>query len=319
MAQDRLTVPPSIGDRSTSLSPLLSETPVDPAAVVEIALEVQLERRRRWKLVTFRPSGYESRHYQKLLAFWNCRAPCTSRPSEKFVPVVNDDSNEEVVLSSLSLGGSAAKAIAARHSILAALPLPSNILIVELQPIVLLHPYLLGDSFRNTMDVHPIFLSNPFSNQNLQTRELPRLDTSHDVLVPRSGNGYFLTPVLKCATNLRVVNAHRWSPVDVLGHIREATECSYHKDGKWYYACTYKAFRMDDLTTQEVGFALDRGTGYNSRAVIKETFAGREDVPPQNTHETGQVYATGTLRVSCVGLQYIGFNDAVLEQSRFVH
>jgi hypothetical protein len=28
-------------------------------------------------------------------------------------------------------------------------------------------------------------------------------------------------------------------------------ECFYNKDGKWYYAGTYKAFRMDDLTTQE--------------------------------------------------------------------
>lgn len=28
-------------------------------------------------------------------------------------------------------------------------------------------------------------------------------------------------------------------------------ECFYNKDGKWYYAGVYKAFRMDDLTTEE--------------------------------------------------------------------
>lgn len=97
------------------------------------------------------------------------------------------------------------------------------------------------------------------------------------------------------------------------------TECFYHKDGKWYYAGTYKAFRMDDLTTQEWELLSTETT----QAIIKETLAGRKNVSPQNTYEAGQLYAAGALKVSCVGLQCIGFNHevyhAVLEQSRFVH
>ncbi|KIN92639.1 hypothetical protein M404DRAFT_86325, partial [Pisolithus tinctorius Marx 270] len=55
-----------------------------------------------------------------------------------------------------------------------------------------------------------------------------------------------------------------------------------------------------------------------TQAIVKEMLAGWENVSPQNTHETGQLYAAGALRVSYVGLQCIGFNSevyhAVLEQ-----
>lgn len=70
-------------------------------------------------------------------------------------------------------------------------------------------------------------------------------------------------------------------------------------------------------------FRPSRGHLQTTQALIKETLAGRKNVSPQNTYETGQLYAVGALRVSCVGLQCIGFNNevyhAVLEQSRFVH
>ncbi|KAI6017443.1 hypothetical protein EDC04DRAFT_2943424, partial [Pisolithus marmoratus] len=192
--------------------------------------------------------------------------------------------------------GQAEKTVAGRHSILAALPLPSDIPEDELQPIVLPHSYSLGEFLRNTTGV-------------LTTYWCP----------DREEHGYFLTPVFKCTTNPRVVTAHRWSAVDVLGHMREPTECFYNKDGKWYYAGTYVAFRMDDLTTQEWGLLSTETT----QALIKETLAGRKNVSPQNTYETSQLYAAGALRASCVGLQCIGFNNkvyhSVLEQSRFVH
>ncbi|KAI6094466.1 hypothetical protein EDD16DRAFT_1684950, partial [Pisolithus croceorrhizus] len=130
----------------------------------------------------------------------------------------------------------------------------------------------------------------------------------------REEHGYFLTPIFKCTTNPRVVTAHRWLAVDVLGHMREPTECFYNKDGKWYYAGTYRAFRMDDLTIQEWELLSTETT----QALIKETLAGRKNVSPQNTYEAGQLYAVGALRVSCVGLQCIGFNNqvyhAILEQ-----
>ncbi|KAI6105278.1 hypothetical protein EDD16DRAFT_1633121, partial [Pisolithus croceorrhizus] len=133
----------------------------------------------------------------------------------------------------------------------------------------------------------------------------------------REEHGYFLTPVFKCTTNPRVVTAHRWLAVDVLGHMREPTECFYYKDGKWYYAGTYRAFRMDDLTIQEWELLSTETT----QALIKKTLAGRKNASPQNTYEAGQLYAVGALRVSCVGLQCIGFNNQVyhviLEQPRF--
>lgn len=48
-----------------------------------------------------------------------------------------------------------------------------------------------------------------------------------------------------------------------------------------------------------------------------------EECAPQNTYKRGQLYAAGALRVSCAGLQCIGFNNevyhTVLEQSQFAH
>ncbi|KAI6017441.1 hypothetical protein EDC04DRAFT_2902622 [Pisolithus marmoratus] len=392
---DHLTVPPSTADRSTSSSPLSSETSMDPAIAAELALAVQLERLRvtealaardnvvvlledayvsvRRKTATISrlereleilrrssssPSGSNRRpliqesqcgdsfaaaedqtdvekglsvesHVRsdspfswvriatpsKITGFLKRRAACTSRASDKVFPVVTDDLNEEIGLSSLSLEGGAEKTITERHSILASLALPPDIPGDELQ-LAPPHSYSLGEFLGNTTGVHAVFdaLISLTLHINHQTDELLHLDSSYDVLMPdREEHGYFLTPVFKCTTNPRAVTAHRWSAVDVLGHMREPT------DGKWYYAGTYVAFRMDDLTTQEWGLLSTETT----QALIKETLAGRKNVSPQNTYETGQLYAAGALRASCVGLQCIGFNNkvyhSVLEQSRFVH
>ncbi|KAI6098718.1 hypothetical protein F5141DRAFT_1010603, partial [Pisolithus sp. B1] len=202
----------------------------------------------------------------------------------------------QIALPSLSLEGGAEKTIATWRSILAALPLPSDIPEEELQPIFLPRSYSLGDFLCNTTGVSTTYWCPD-----------------------REEHGYFLTPVFKCTTNPRVVTAHRWLAVDVLGHMREPTECFYYKDGKWYYAGTYRAFRMDDLTIQEWELLSTETT----QALIKKTLAGRKNASPQNTYEAGQLYAVGALRVSCVGLQCIGFNNQVyhviLEQPRFVH
>lgn len=52
---------------------------------------------------------------------------------------------------------------------------------------------------------------------------------------------------------------------------------------------------------------------------MKETIAGRKNTSPQNIYETSQLYTSGALRVACVGLQCVGFNDdvyrAILDQS----
>ena len=44
---------------------------------------------------------------------------------------------------------------------------------------------------------------------------------------------------------------------------------------------------------------------------MKETLSGRKNSSPQNTYETSQLYAVGALKVACVGLQCVGFNQTV--------
>lgn len=77
-----------------------------------------------------------------------------------------------------------------------------------------------------------------------------------------------LTPVYKCSTNPRAATAHRWSAVDNIAKMDKPTgekldrcilrvlyencaECFYNKDGKWYYAGIYKAFRLENLSMKE--------------------------------------------------------------------
>ncbi|KAI6143922.1 hypothetical protein BKA82DRAFT_25320 [Pisolithus tinctorius] len=144
--------------------------------------------------------------------FLERRAACTSRSLDKFDPIVNDDLSEKserifvanrqdasaytsraFALSSLSLEVGAEKSIAARHFILAVLPLPSDIPEDELPSMFLPHSYSLGDSSavsracvlrRTRLIDHLVKTSQSF--QNLRTKELPLLDTIHDVLVSGS-------------------------------------------------------------------------------------------------------------------------------------
>ena len=60
-----------------------------------------------------------------------------------------------------------------------------------------------------------------------------------------------LAPIFKCTTNPRTVTAHNWNSVDVIGSLANPTECFYSKDGKWYYAGTYQAVRLQDLIPEE--------------------------------------------------------------------
>ncbi|KIJ17031.1 hypothetical protein PAXINDRAFT_74045, partial [Paxillus involutus ATCC 200175] len=197
--------------------------------------------------------------------------------------------------------------VAARQDVLAALPLPTSIPDDALQPIILPAPYSLHEFLGNA--------SGPLKDVLTNHRILAELTTYW--CPEREEHGYSLTPVFKCSTNPRVATAHRWLAVDVIGQMSSPTECFYNKDGKWYYAGTYKAFRMDDLTTQEWE-ALSTET---TQAIVKETLAGRKNVSPQNHYETAQLYAVGALRVACIGLQCVGFSEdvyrGVLEQSRF--
>lgn len=103
--------------------------------------------------------------------------------------------------------------------------------------------------------------------------------------------------------------------VDVISKLDKPTECFYNKDGKWYYAGVYKALRLDDLTTQE----FEQLSTETTQALVKETLAGRKNVSPQTVYETTQLYLAGALKVACVGLQCVGFNNllyrTIIEQA----
>ncbi|KAN0073785.1 hypothetical protein V8E55_012039 [Tylopilus felleus] len=219
------------------------------------------------------------------------------------------DDDESQVSFSIAERTPAERTIATRQTILATLPLPSGIPDDALQPIMIHPPHTLHEFLGNVSGSLKDLLKNYRVLSQTTTYWCP----------DREEHGYFLTPVFKCSTNPRVTTAHRWSTVDVIGQMNMPTECFYNKDGKWYYAGTYKAFRMDDLTVQE----WESLSTETTQAIVKETLAGRKNVSPQNHYETSQLYAAGALRVACIGLRCVGFSDdtyrGVLEQSRFLY
>ncbi|KAJ7041943.1 hypothetical protein C8F04DRAFT_111681 [Mycena alexandri] len=195
--------------------------------------------------------------------------------------------------------------IKARHAMLASIPLPADPPDDCLKPIVIPPPFTLHEFLANASGSLRNALSNYRVLQELTTSWCP----------DREEHGYLLTPLFKCSTNPRAATAHRWNMVDVMARMSKPTECFYNKDGNWYYAGVYKAFRLEDLTTKEWE-ALSNET---TQALVKDTIAGRKNTSPQNIYETSQLYAAGALRVACLGLQCVGFNKAmyhaVLEQA----
>lgn len=198
----------------------------------------------------------------------------------------------------------AEETIEQRNKLLAAMPLPQDPPDDTLKPILLPQNLSLHEFLGNTSGALRSSLTDYRLLQQLTTTWCPE----------REEHGYFLTPAFKCNTNPRIGTAHRWSSVDVLARMNKPTECFFNKDGTWYYAGVYKAFRLDDLTTKEWE-ALSKGT---VQAIIKETIAGRKNISPQNVYETSQLYAAGALKVACIGLQCVGFNrtmyNSILEQ-----
>ncbi|KAJ6606095.1 hypothetical protein DFH09DRAFT_1386573 [Mycena vulgaris] len=195
--------------------------------------------------------------------------------------------------------------IKARHALLATIPLPLDPPDDTLKPIVIPPPFTLHEFLANASGSLRNALSNYRVLQELTTSWCP----------DREEHGYLLTPLFKCSTNPRVATAHRWNMVDVMARMSKPTECFYNKDGNWYYAGVYRAFRLEDLTTKEWE-ALSAET---TQALVRDTIAARKNTSPQNIYETAQLYAAGALRVACLGLQCVGFNKAmyraVLEQA----
>lgn len=82
--------------------------------------------------------------------------------------------------------------------------------------------------------------------------------------------------------------------------------------------------RMEPITfrckfTVTWNFTLFINHLQTTSVIIKETIAARKSSTPQNTYETSQLYSSGALKVACVGLQCVGFNQevykAILEHS----
>ncbi|KAI0747769.1 hypothetical protein C8Q80DRAFT_1168343 [Daedaleopsis nitida] len=192
---------------------------------------------------------------------------------------------------------STAEKIDARYAILASLPLPCDIPEDSLTPILIPPPYTLHDFIATTSGLLRTQLGNYRVFQQSTTTWCPE----------REEHGYCLTPVFKCSTNPRVTTAHRWFAVDISARLDTPTECFYNKDGKWYYAGVYKSFRLDDLCINEWE-CLSTET---SQALIRETLSSRKNTSPQNIYETSQLYSAGALKVACVGLQCIGFNNTL--------
>ncbi|KAI0781526.1 hypothetical protein BD413DRAFT_506005 [Trametes elegans] len=207
-----------------------------------------------------------------------------------------------------------AEKIEARYSVLASLPLPSGVPDEVLTPFIIPAPYTLHDFIGTTAGLLRTQVGNYRVFQDATTTWCPE----------REEHGYYLTPLYKCSTNPRVNTAHRWTIVDFATKLDRPTgrlasnrrdslsrhicvECFFNKDGNWYYAGVYMSFRLEDLCTQEWE-CLSTET---SQALIKETLAGRKNTSPQNVYETGQLYSVGALKIACIGLQCIGFNDAL--------
>ncbi|KAG6849914.1 hypothetical protein H0H93_003782 [Arthromyces matolae] len=203
-----------------------------------------------------------------------------------------------------------ADVVAARNAILAGLPLPDDapnetLSPLSIPPSLTIQEFIstLSGALRTSLNQYRLFYANT-------TMWCPE----------REEHGYFYTPAFKCNTNPRVITAHRWSSVDVIGRMNKPTvtqaECFFNKDGTWYYAGVYTAFRLIDLTTKEWAALPPEVT----QLIVKETVVARKNISPQNIYETNQLYAAGALKVACVALQCVGFNNvmyrSLLEQAR---
>ncbi|KAJ3506110.1 hypothetical protein NLJ89_g7053 [Agrocybe chaxingu] len=185
----------------------------------------------------------------------------------------------------------------ARNAVLADIPLPDNPPDDTLNAIVIPPPFTLHEFLSGAPGPLRTLLSNYRILHNATTCWCP----------DREEHGYMYSPVFKCSTNPRISTAHRWSPVDVVGRMNKPTECFYNREGLWYYAGSYRAFKMDELSPIEWAQLSTETTS----AIVKETIAGRKNTSPQNIYETTQLYVAGGLKVACVALQCVGFNHEV--------
>ncbi|KAF9032980.1 hypothetical protein BJ165DRAFT_1568111, partial [Panaeolus papilionaceus] len=190
-----------------------------------------------------------------------------------------------------------AELVKAREELLAAIPLPDNPPDPTLSAIIIPPPFSLHEFLNTAPGPLRASLANYKILHNATTHWCPE----------REEHGYMYVPAFKCSTNPRIATAHRWAPTDVVGRMAKPTECFYNREGVWYYAGSYRAFKLDDMSTTEWAQLSNEAIS----AIVKETIAARKNSSPQNTYETTQLYAAGALKVTCVGLQCVGFNQEV--------
>ncbi|KIP07513.1 hypothetical protein PHLGIDRAFT_416150 [Phlebiopsis gigantea 11061_1 CR5-6] len=185
----------------------------------------------------------------------------------------------------------------ARFAVLADLPIPEDMSIDTLVPIIIPTPFTLQDFLGTVTGSMKMHLTDYRVFQEKTTSWCP----------DREEHGYYLTPLFKCSTNPRIVAAHRWNVIDLDAELNKSSECFFNKDGKWYYAGVYRTFKLKDITPQEwIKLPVE-----TTQAIVKETVQHRKNTSPQNIYEVGQLYAAGALKTACIGLQCIGFNNAL--------
>ncbi|KZT18832.1 hypothetical protein NEOLEDRAFT_115067 [Neolentinus lepideus HHB14362 ss-1] len=233
------------------------------------------------------------------------RQPVTSPEPRSYYQyaISSNDSQKRIIQEANELdfriipSSSSQETIQARYAILAALPLPSEIPEDVLKPIAIPPSFTFQEFLTNANIIVKNLVPNYRIFQESTTTWCP----------DREEHGYFLSPLYKCHTNPRVATAHNWKLADPVSKMAKPTECFYNKDGKWYYAGVYKALYLPDLTIEE----WENLSNETSQALVKETLAARKNTSPANIYETCQLYAVGALGIACVGVQCVGFNNAL--------
>ncbi|KAF9521152.1 hypothetical protein BS47DRAFT_15201 [Hydnum rufescens UP504] len=115
----------------------------------------------------------------------------------------------------------------------------------------------------------------------------------------------------------------RWIETDRTGGMRaRSAEIFYQQHGEWFYVGTFKAHRLPDLASDEFAHLDERtkeeliqGTLGAAHATVGA--GARAGSPSGDERFDGRsMYNSGVLKVACVGLQCIGFNDAL---NRIMH
>ncbi len=166
-------------------------------------------------------------------------------------------------------------------------------------------------------------------------------------------HGHSLCPQFKCTTDPKMHMIHRWHEADTIGHLkvptrtflvlhscilrlkgRYWTDCFFKKDEKWYYAGRYVGLHLASLTAREwdalakevappqlfVIWNIDGVLSRSNRPYSRNVLPIVVTYLRKSSTKRGQLHHVGALRVSCIGLQCVGFDSAlyqvIMEQAK---